>query len=54
MAERENDSLLRFDGYWASLGDAAPDATLALPEVYSVELNPDFLSPGTGGSITTD
>lgn len=54
VAERENDLLLRFDGLLGLSGDAAPDGSLALPDVYSVELNPEFLSPGTGGSITTD
>ncbi len=52
--ERENGRLLRFRGLLGPSSDAAPDATLALPEVDSVELNPGFLSPGTGGSITTD
>ena len=54
VAERESDRLLRFDGLLGLSGDAPPDATLALPEVDSVELNPEFLSRGTGGSMTTD
>ena len=54
VAERASGQLLRFDGLQTLEGDAAPDATLALPDVYSVELNPEFLSPGAGGSITTD
>jgi len=54
VAERVNGQLLRFDGLLGLSGDAAPAASLALPDVYSVELNPEFLSPGTGGSITTD
>jgi hypothetical protein len=54
VAERASGQLLRFEGLRNLEGDAAPDATQALPDVYSVELNPAFLSPGAGGSITTD
>ena len=54
VAEAGGEQLLRFDDLLTLSGDVAPSANRALPGVFSVELNPTFLSPATGGSITVD
>ncbi|MEM9380425.1 MAG: hypothetical protein AAGB93_10800 [Planctomycetota bacterium] len=54
VAENGGGALLRFDDLLMQSGDVAPNATLALPDVFSVELNPEALSPATGGSIHID
>jgi len=54
VAEANAGLVLRFDDLLNLSGDVAPSASLALPDVFSVELNPEFLSPASGGSITLD
>ncbi|MEM1450474.1 MAG: hypothetical protein AAF957_16105 [Planctomycetota bacterium] len=54
VAENAGGALMRFDDLLMLDGNVAPTATFPLPDVVSVELNPESLSPPLGGSIHVD
>lgn len=54
VADNGSGAILRFDDFLTLDGNVAPAAQLALPDVTSVDLNPSYLTPTSGGSILED